>query len=233
MASSRFRMRSVDSDGAMKIGVFYQDNGPQSRVHVDLARRMIESARRVMPGIEIHHLTDDKSEVLPEVDGVYRIGGNLPMAVRRVTHHGSRMGDWAFVDTDVIFRKDVRDVFDDPFDVALTDRIGTDMEGTPFAQAMPYNMGVTFSRNPLFWAVANIHLKALASKDQQWMGDQEVVCAMARHSERLPGRAGFNIKILPGRIYNYPPASETDDYSHAAIVHFKGGERKRMMGSAS
>jgi hypothetical protein len=88
-------------------------------------------------------------------------------------------GEWLFVDTDCVIRKDVSDVFEDDFEVALTDRKGSMWEKTPYGMVMPYNMGVTFSRSPEFWEKVKKYLLTMPQKYQEWEGDQRVVCEMA------------------------------------------------------
>lgn len=208
----------------MKIGVFCQHNGPQSDIHFEIAASMIESARVTMPGVDIWHLTDGKSREIEGVDNVKRLDGEMPMAVRRVSLHASVYGDWCFVDTDIIFQKSVEHVFEDKtFDIALTDRVGTEMDNTSFGAEMPYNMGVTFCRNPAYWAKVRHYLLSQSPQYQEWMGDQMVVCNMM-----TAGNFGFKAKVLPGRIYNYPPVGE-ESVEHAAILHYKGGYRKDVM----
>lgn len=214
----------------MKIGFYYQYTTPGSEMHLHIAKHLIASAKKHMPDVPVIQLTDEHSDTLYGVDEVRRIGGDLPMAVRRMTHHASLDGDWLFVDTDVVIQQDVSDVFKEAFDVALTDRMGTDLEGTPYAVAMPFNMGVTFSRCPKFWEEAKTRLKALHHDLQVWEGDQYVVCRMA--NECLHGNGDYRVKVLPGRIYNYPP-SKQDDYAHASIVHFKGRARKAHLKDAA
>lgn len=193
----------------MKIGFFCM-----SESHLDFARLMVESVKRVMPDVEVWHLADGNCATI-EGAHVKRISGEMPMAVRRMAHHADCQGDWLFIDSDIILQKDVRGAFDEPFDVAVTDRIDTYMEGTPYAKAMPYNMGVTFSRSPKFWQEAKHSLEMQPMKLQEWEGDQRVVCWLAK-------RPDYNVKILPGRIYNYTPEFIDDDISHAAILHYKG-----------
>ncbi len=209
----------------MKIGFYVVDKGPRSKIHFSVAESLIESVNRVMPGTEVWQFTDENSPEVLGVTGVKRIPGEMPMAVRRMLHHASVEGDWLFVDSDVVLQKDVRDVFDQPFDVALTDRIGTDMEGSKYALAMPCNMGVTFSRCPRFWETARRRLMKLPKPYQEWEGDQIVVCSMAQDELEE-----FEILMLPGRVYNYPP-SGTESLEHAAIVHYKGKARKYLLKS--
>lgn len=202
----------------MRVGFFYTYTTPGSEQHLHIAKYLLQSVRSVMPGVPVVQLTDETSDVLEGVDEVKRIPGKMPMAVRRISHHAALDGDWLFVDTDVVIQKDVRDVFKSAFDVAVTDRIGTEMEGTPYAKSMPFNMGVTFSRSPRFWEILKFNLVMLSPHFQQWTGDQMVFCKMIAHA----GELGFNIKILPGRTYNYPPRLPDEDVSHASIVHYKG-----------
>jgi hypothetical protein len=192
--------------------------------HLGMAKQMLESARDVMPHAKVHHLTDDKCPALEGVDTVRVFHGDMPMAIRRMMHHAACAGDWLFVDSDIIFQRDVSDVFNKPFDVALTDRGGTITNEAKFAESMPYNIGVVFSRSPKFWMKVVEHLQTLPPREQEWMGDQIVVNAMVKH-----GGHGFDVKIIPGKTYNYPPKSENDDLSAVSIVHYKGNRKKWLL----
>lgn len=205
----------------VKVGFFYQDVGVTSRPYLDIARYLLASVRKVMPGTEVWQLTDGKSPALDGVDEVHRIADDMPMGVRRLTHYSMLPGNWLFVDTDVVIQKDVSPVFHFEFDVALTDRDGTYMAGTPYAKAMPFNFGVIFSRSPAFWTTAREYLLMFPPKYQEWEGEQRTIAHI--HSLGL-----YKIKVLPGEIYNYPPLSGEEDLSHAAIVHYKGAAKKYM-----
>lgn len=207
----------------MKIGFYVVETTPESRIHFEVAKYMIASARKVMPDVPIVQFTDENSPEIAGVNAVVRLG-DMPMAVRRIAHHASCHGDWLFCDSDVIFQKDCRDVFDEPFDVALTDRIGTYMEGTDYAREQPYNMGVTFSRSPEFWTEVGGRLTTLPDNYQEWEGDQIVVCDMAEN-QTTP----FDIVIIKGKDYNFTPLKESEDYSHAAIVHMKGRRKQWLL----
>lgn len=205
----------------MKIGFFWQYINETSRSHLELAKKMLASAKSVMPDVEVWQLTDDTSDVLEGVDGVYRIGGKLPMAVRRMTHNASVSGDWLFIDSDIIIQKDVRHVFDDPFDVALTNRDGTITNEADFAKVMPYNLGVSFSRCPSFWVQVIKHMQKLPLDLQHWMGDQRIICEMIKQDSNPE----FDILILPGKDFNYPPKFAGDG-KQASICHYKGPRKQ-------
>lgn len=193
----------------MRLGFYAQGQGP----HLDIAKHLIASARKVMPNVDLVQLTDDKT---PRLEGVkaIRIAGEMPMGVRRVSHYATLEGEWVFLDTDVIFRKSVEDVFKKAFDVAVVSREGTYMHGSDYAKAMPYNFGVVFSRSPRYWRTVLSGLRTLPKELQEWGGEQLVTCELAR-------RKDFNVEVLPSG-YNFTPEKREDDVSGAAILHLKG-----------
>ena len=184
--------------------------------HWAIAKSLIASSKQAMPDVEVWQLTDGNTPKVPGIDGCLRVGGDMPMAVRRVTAHSMLHGEWLFVDTDVVIQKDVRHVFESAFLVAVTDRVGSLWEHSPDVKDMPYNMGVTFSRSPKFWEDVKERLLQLDPELQQWCGDQLVVCSLAGPKY---------LKVLPGHIYNFTPGTRDEDRSHAAIVHYKGARK--------
>lgn len=190
----------------------------------EIAKYLIASVKRYMPHAGPYQLTRDGVKQLEGAE-VIRIPGDMPMGARRIGHYASLMGEWIFVDTDVLFREDVSGVFEKPFDVALVSRDGTYMEGTEYAKAMPYNFGVVFSRNSEFWQEAGKHLSRMAPALQEWEGEQLVTCEMAR-------RGKFKVEILPSR-YNFTPAEKTDNVSDKAILHLKGQRKAWLSDLAS
>ena len=199
----------------MKVGIFYvggDQNEKVNEIHHFLGGRAARVVKRTMPGVEVVHLTDTRAQGLDGVDSVCRIHRAVPMAVFRMQHHQAP-GEWLFIDSDVLVIKDVQDVFAEPFDIAICDRVtGDGAHGAAFAE-MPHNMGVVFSRSPSFWKAVEKELMSYEAKLQEWMGDQLAVC-------RLIKRGGFDVKVLPGAEYNFPPRSP--DMPKASIVHYKG-----------
>ena len=190
----------------MKIGFFCQRESD-----FPLVEYLVASANKVMPGVPVYHLTNGTCKAFGEA---IRISGDMPMGVRRLTHYSRLEGDWVLVDTDVTFRKDVRSVFDRPFDVALASRVGTIWDGSEYAKQMPHNFGVVFSKGPKFWLKALDLLKMLPPRFQEWEGEQRVTCLLADHPD-------FAVEILPSS-YNFTPAEKGDDMSHVHIAHWKG-----------
>ena len=139
------------------------------------------------------------------------------MAIRRMRIHSMLAGEWLFVDSDIVIQKDVRDVFKDEFEIAVTDRVGSAWEHSPDVKDMPYNMGVTFSRCPEFWGRVAKILEEAPEALREWCGDQLVVCQLQQH---------YKTKVLPGQVYNFTPFKRGEDRSHAAIVHWKGPRKE-------
>jgi len=176
------------------------------------------------------HLTDEQSPALDGADEVIRRPRER-MARLRMQHQANLTGEWLFLDADVLIQEDVRRVFDRPFDVAIADREWPHLKPAGgFTEAMPYNSGVMFSRCPRFWVEAYELLTALPKPEQTWMGDQMVIC------ELIASRR-FTVVELSGARYNFPPAVDPNDdlrlsaalEASAAIVHFKGPQRKPLM----
>lgn len=201
--------------------------------HFLMARRMLLSAKCFMPDVEVVQLTDEKT---PEVPGVNRVQRKPHgrMLERRLEHYADNCGgDWLFVDTDVVFQADVRDAFGYGlgdvyltkfFDVALTDRQWPHIQHPAgFVEEMPFNTGVCFSRCPDFWRAVLETWRAFTPEQQaDWMSEQRAVAHVVRTEP-------FNVLVLPGMVYNYPPTTLTDvGLAEAKIVHFKGPLRKAL-----
>lgn len=205
----------------VNVGFFLQGDKPD---YFEMAALAVESVRRHMPKARIFHMTDADTKEIDGADCTLRIEQPMPMAMRRMQHNANCYGQWLFLDVDIIVQRDVSDVFEQPFDVALTDRDGTITYEGKFAEQMPYNLGVAFSRSPAFWKRVLYHMKTISPKLQEWMGDQLVICEMLK--QRMA--SDFNVKILHGRTYNYPPKHDGDG-ADAALVHYKGPRKDWML----
>ena len=215
----------------MTVGFFYMDTGSKESKDVAVcAAALVRSVRRTMPGVEVVHLTDPDTKPIEGIDSV-RCVEPEPMAMMRFRHQSRVDGDWLFVDSDVLFQRDVRKVFDHPFDVAVTTRNWKHLRAAPgFTDRMPFNTGVVFSRSRAFWHEALARLGQLSPAAQAFMGHQTVICDMVAE-----GR--YHVRALKGSHYNCPPAMRsTDDFirgaetvKKAAIVHYKGLGRKAAM----
>jgi hypothetical protein len=202
----------------MTVGFYHV--GPAGTRHMRLATAMVASVKRVMRDVRVLQLTDRVSTLIEGIDGSCVLP-ERPIARGCLEAYAFCDGPWLFLDTDVIVQRDVRHVFDHPFDIAVADRAGTltdkDLRGS-LVTRMPFNKGAVFSRSQPFWRAPVDRIAALSQKAQAWMGDQQAMC-----DEIASGR--WHVEILPN-AYNYPPRFKGDDVSGKAIVHYKGSVRK-------
>ena len=197
----------------MKIGFFIEGLS-----YLDMARTLVASARHVMPDVPIYQLTNSKCTAIDGVE-VIRLGGaEIPMGTRRIMHYAALDGEWLFVGADVVFLKDVRHVFEKPFEIAMASRDGTYLEGSDYARVMPYNFDVVFSRSPEFWKCVLEVMKKLPQEHQQWGGEQCVTGYLAKDAD---------LHVLP-RFYNYTPETKDDPLKDVAVLHLKG-KRKNWL----
>jgi hypothetical protein len=195
----------------VKVGFFLQ--GPHL---MPLAESLVWSIRKAMPDVHIAHLTDGECPPLPGTETI-RIPEDMPMGVRRVTHYTRLEGDWCFCGVDVLFRKDVRSVFEKPFDVALASRKGTVWERSPYSVLQPYNFDILFSRSPKFWEAALKMMKQLPLELQD-NGAEQLITNLLAVSDL------FDVEIISS-AYNFTPKNLTDDVGDVSILHLKGGRK--------
>jgi hypothetical protein len=203
----------------LKIGFFVSGDNQALRD----AEGLIESAQRVMPQVGIYHLTDGNT---PDI-GVKQIQmhGDMPLVSRRAAIYAALLGDWCLVDTDVRFQKDVTQVFDQDFDIAVTER-SPESVNSDYAKVTPYNWGVVFSRQPKFWGALLPALNQLPEKLKEWDGGQFVMSyAITRNL------TGYKTMVLPAS-YNWTPQTPEEDVSTHHIVHYKGRQRKAWLRAA-
>lgn len=205
----------------MKIG-FYLNGTSEDGYR--LARYFVKQARRVMPGVEICHLTDLESRAVPGVTVIRKAPQKSFTATLADAY--ALEGDWLFADTDAVIQQSVDDLFRDAtWQIGLASRAGTfvDMteEKSVFMQRMPFNTGIVYSRCPEFWHEVRHRILLLAPKDQQWYGMQLIVADVVDEGH-------YAVRILPN-AFNYPPRFPTDDLSEKFVVHYKGPRKKWLL----
>lgn len=216
----------------MTLGFLFVDTGFESKTGRLFAQALIHSVRAAMPGMPVVQFTDEHTTPCVGVDDVRRLPRE-PMALMRFRHQASVSGAWLFLDTDVLVQRDVRKVFDKPFDIAVTTRNWPHLRPAEgFTQRMPFNAGVVFSRSQAFWAEAYDRLKRDVEQDKAFMGHQQVICDMVDSGRWVVAK-------LKGSRYNFPPyvdrmgnhkdhPSESME-ANANIVHYKGLRRKSLL----
>lgn len=185
---------------------------------------MLKSVREHMDW-PIVLMTDETLDVSDlDVDEVIRRPCGERIALSRIEHlyhfpHKETLN----LDNDVIIRKNILDVFDNPFDVALTWRQATrtDNFGRPLNR---FNSGVMFSRSKEFWADCLEWFKDKGDRTAEWGGEQRSV-------NFVSGAGKFAIHELPCSTYNWSPSQHKQRNDKAHVWHYKGSQRKQWMKS--
>lgn len=184
---------------------------------------MVDSAKRF--GYEMIQMSDLDTPPVRGADRVIRLywdGGKF--AIYKLTHLSLLRFPCMVVDTDVIFQSDVSRIMDADFDVCLTRRYEPilDDDGFDVTTTMPYNCGVMFSKNHLFWKRGLKRARAYDEKYQHWWGEQLAVREVAESGQ-------FNVVELDCFKYNYTPEDEGEDVSQKHLVHYKGKRKDWML----
>lgn len=189
--------------------------------HARLASFMVSSLRKVMPDAQIIQQTDSVTKAIAGVDRVERLDWNGKQLMTYRLRHLSNLKEPTLVlDVDIVVQRDVSEIEQVEGDIVLTSRHAAKEE---LADAMPYNTGVMFVRNPTFFSDCWEWCKQASSEVQRWGGDQLAVAAVVKDGK-------FTVSTIPGRIYNFSPKRRGDKrLEQAAIVHYKGADRKRWM----
>ena len=186
---------------------------------------MAASAKRL--GYALVQMTDERTSAVPGVDAVVRLPWDGERLMTYRLQHLAALAEPALiVDTDVVFVRDVRHVWEQEFDVALTRRDGPapDPNGVDLAEVMPYNTGVMFSRSQPFWQRCHELCSGFPPEVQRWYGDQYAVRFAAPE---------FKVLELAVDPYNYSPGSADEDVSQRYVVHYKGPRKEWMLALAA
>lgn len=208
----------------MKVAFLHIDIPGQDDART-MAEIMVHSVRQAMPSAEIVQLADEKTPMVVGVDTVIVRRMQAPWLMLYRLEHFKNLpeGDWMFIDTDAVVQRDVSGVFEKPFDVALTRRVGPIfVNGKDIVPDMPYNTGVMFSRNPAFWSDCYDYCASLPDKQKHWWGDQQAVRVVKESGK-------YQVRELTCDEYNYSPSSADEDVTGRYVVHYKGPIRKKMM----
>lgn len=199
-----------------------------------LPQIMVRSVRLAMPQARIVQFTDERTPAVAGIDTLIRrpVSDEVLMVARldhlaHFEHHEA-----VFLDTDIIVRRDLGEVFGLPFDVALTRRYGelTVAADDPFRRHfssgnlidyMPYNAGVMFSRTQDFWVDCLKACTDMHPNFHRWYGDQMALKAVADRNYYAV------FELAEGRL-NYAPEHARDWPDEALILHYKGGRKAWM-----
>lgn len=179
----------------------------------DLAEIMVKSVRKVMPDLKVIQQTDEKTEQLPFVDGVWRKTKTGDFIEHRFSMLQDIEEETISLDYDVIVQKDLTHVFKEDFDLAFTERKG-------FPEATRLNSGVMFIRpsGKAFWG--EMLAKYQPIKDG-WQNGQTAKSRAARETK-------VNIKYLDADLYNYAIKKRELHAPDKYAIHFKGPRKQWM-----
>lgn len=188
------------------------------------APSMVRALKEVH-GCEVVQMSDLRSEAVAGVDRVIRLPFKVPLMLYRFKHLLSFEHDeLLIIDTDVIAKLPIEDVWERPFDVGLTLRDQGELyngDGADIGGDMPFNTGVMFSRSQQFWEDCYQWLEKQSPELQNWYGDQKAVAQIAHRPQYL-------VNVFPCSEFNWAPNSR-DDSSNARFWHYKGAVRKKWI----
>lgn len=188
------------------------------------AHKMVQSVKSVL-NVPVVQMTDLKSVPVEGVDEVRRLPFKVGLMMFRMKHLIEYPHDeMAILDTDIIAKKAIDEVWAQPFDVALTRRAGgrlLDANGHDLGPFMPFNSGVMFSRTTEFWRDCYSIMQLMPPDLQNWYGDQFAIAEIAK-------RGKYKVLELQCMDYNWTPKTP-EDSSSASFWHYKGDKRKDWM----
>mmetsp|Transcript_2461 Transcript_2461/g.5846 ORF Transcript_2461/g.5846 Transcript_2461/m.5846 type:complete len:251 (-) Transcript_2461:75-827(-) len=137
-----------------------------------------------------------------------------------------------FADTDVLFTRSFKEVFDTPFDVGLTFR---NMAKYPINNGIMFAHRQRLTEAAKFWE-GIVSIFESEGFDKRWQGDQYAVCKfMEQAGNYYTGRRtlvkdvqGVRVKLLHASIFNLPPRSGCKIGPQVKVIHFKGGEKSKL-----
>lgn len=209
----------------MRLGFLHVEAG-SPQMYRELATRMVRSAKEVMPGVEIVQMTDTRTPAIKGVDDVYSMKPVQEFAPYRLLHLAHFPADKPaiFLDTDVIVKRDMREAFNESFDVGLTKRdyaIFGRQSGRNLTEIMPFNTGVMFCRDPNFFMDCYEVSLTCSPEEQRWFADQIAIA-------RVAATGDWDVKEFQCEVWNRVPV-RADDLGQAYAVHYKGEKRKAWM----
>lgn len=188
-----------------------------------LALLMIKSIRRTHREPVIYQITKSGTPTVPGVG--HRVSSDKPISLFTYFLEGLLAlpdAPTVVLDTDMIVQRNLEHVFDEPFDLAVTDRhTHVEIGGKSIEDTMPFQAGIFFSRSRM--ALRQLHDKRMEHLDEHdWFTKERAI-------KRAVDEAKIDVKILRGNDYNYSPSSIEENVYDKYVVHYKGPTRKKWM----
>jgi hypothetical protein len=189
----------------------------------DLARIMVASVRRTMPGVPVRMITDLNTPAIAGID-VFRVdtkgyGEFIPW----LCHACSMIeGEVLYLDSDVVVQQDLRPILNIPADLVLPYRGMKIVDD----HMQPFIFGVVAYKTAAIWKEFEERVLKMQPKERMWYGSQIAACDM--WMEENNGRGKWTIVPIPRDTYNYTPKDADDVNPEAWALHYKG-KRKAWM----
>jgi hypothetical protein len=185
----------------------------------DQARIMIASVRKHMPVARIVQHSDMEYPQTDGVDEIRRRRFDGDHIQRRWSHMQDMMRygreNVLSLDCDVVVKRDVIDVFEQDFDIAMCRTLDR--------RDLVFNAGVIFAKpsGAGFWAEVLYEYAADPAIMDEWEGSQTALT-------RAADKSALKVRNLNFDIYNFTPNGPGVVPPTAQIVHYRG-RRKRFM----
>lgn len=178
---------------------------------------MVDSAQIL--GLPIVQMSDEDTPAVEGVTEVIRLRKEIPLMPYRLLHLAQFPHETLVLDTDVLVKSQVDDVWARSFDIAICRRDEPHIwdKAIDIAPLMPVNTGVVFSRSQRFWQEAAVWLFNHTAY-HQWYGDQMAVAKICPKYHTL---------LLPAHEFNWTPL-DPQDSSEARLWHYKGPRKEWM-----
>jgi hypothetical protein len=204
---------------------------------------MVQTVYKTMPDAVIYQLSDSNTSEIAGVNYVISDALNTEhLMLSRLKIYSAyadhyQQQDTIFVDTDVIFQRDLNFVFtESDFDIAVTRRHKVvTPQGHNVAKVMPFNNGVIFARSSAgakkFWQEVYLSCSMMPDNLKHWYGDQLAVAEVVAYAPLID----IKVKELPCDPYNFTPDTpdiNSEDWQQKHILHFKGKRKDWMLAYA-
>lgn len=190
----------------------------------DLARIMVASVRKTMPGINVLMVTDKKTPYIEGIEAIRFDTHGYGEFIPWLCHACSQMkGEVLYLDSDVVVQRDLRPLLNIDADLVLPYRGMKIVDG----HMQPFIFGCVAYKTAEIWKEVGERVAKMPEKERMWYGSQIAVFDMVM--EENNGRKKWNIAAIARETYNYTPKDENDLPSEPWVLHFKGRKRKEWM----
>lgn len=190
----------------------------------DLARIMVASVRKMMPGVKVFMVTDKDTPAIEGIEPARVSTDGYAEFIPWVCHACSLFdGEVLYLDSDVVVMRDLRPILNVPGDLIVPNRGPKIVDG----HMQPFIFGCVAYRSAAIWEEIRDRVLKMAPKERAWYGSQIAVFEM--WMEEQNGRGKWQIVSIPRDTYNYTPKDAQEVPDDKWVLHYKGRKRKAWM----